>query len=381
MIRLSGYIALILFIASFYLAVRSPTLNKIFDGLQRQLRWHHWIAMIFVAMMMYHLGQLFWSYRGHFELIFDWSDLALLSGWITFVGVILASLLAFYRLQIPYRRWRRIHILTSLCLITALLHTVLLLAPYNVAEWLIFVSLGILGLIALLLAVILPVFSFWGKKYLISKVCEVRPGLFLLQLQSNEPKHFHFDPGHFMYLKFLSSNLSYIWHPFTIISRPSEPFIELFIKARGKDTGQLNTISLPGSVRVLAPFGTSFWKTDQTQLWIAYGVGAAIFLAAIRSFPSSFRKKIHFICCDSSASKMFFSEELDDCMQQHLNFTWESYIGSGQQFIAEFSGKPFDSTNFEKFRICGHPGFQKNLKSLLISRGVQRHNIKLEGLL
>lgn len=385
---LSGWLALILLLAPFYLSIRLPLLNRIFNGLKRQLHCHHLIALLSVIFIFFHLAQVVWSFRHHFDSLFNWRDIALLSGWITLVGVLLVMSFAFYRVQISYRRWRYIHLLTFICLITALIHTFLLFEPSSYNEWIIFALVVSMGAIALLLAVILPSFSFWGKKYLISKITEIRPKLFLLQLQphpySNKQEsspHFQFEPGHFIYLKFFYPGFSYTWHPFTIVSRPSDPYIELFIKARGRDTDQLGAILLPAPVRILAPFGTSFWKRDESQLWIAYGVGAAIFLAAIRSFPPSLHNKVHFICCDSSAQNMFFREEFDECMRSNSNFTWESYIGTGIQFIAEFSTKSFDLSNINKVRICGHPLFQKNLKALLVSRGIQSQSINLEGLL
>lgn len=382
---LSGWLALILLIASFYLSIRLPLLNRIFNGLKSQLYWHHLIALLSVIFMFFHIAQVVWSFRYHFELLFDWKDVTLLSGWITFLGIVLVMSFAFYRVQIPYRRWRFIHLLTFVCLITALIHTFLLFEPSTYCEWIIFTLVVSLGIIALLLTVVLPSFSFWGKKFLIRKITEIRPKLFLLQLQpySNQgvSQHFKFAPGHFIYLKFSCHDFSCVWHPFTIVSKPSDPYIELFIKARGRDTNLLGAISLPASVQILAPFGTSFWKLDENQLWIAYGVGAAIFLAAIRSFPPSFRKKIHYICCDSSAKNMFFGNELDELMRSNPNFTWEPYIGTGIQFIAEFSSKSFDIKSIDKVRICGHPLFQKNLKALLVSRGIQSQDINLEGLL
>ncbi len=383
---LSGWLALILLVASFYLSIRLPLLNRIFNGLKRQLHWHHFIALLSVTFMFFHLAQIVWSFRYNFELLFDWRDVALLSGWITFVGIVLVMTFAFYRVQIPYRRWRFIHLFAFVCLITALIHTFLLFEPSTYSEWIIFALVVSLGIFALLLAVILPGFSFWGKKYLIRRITEISPKLFLLQLKPHSSQkaaslHFQFDPGHFIYLKFSYHDFSYMWHPFTIVSKPSDPHIELFIKARGRDTNRLDAILLPAPVRILAPFGTSFWKLDENQLWIAYGVGAAIFLAAIRSFPPSFRKKIHYICCDISAKNMFFGDELDECMLSNSNFTWEPYIGTGIQFIAEFSSKLFDIKSIDKFRICGHPLFQKNLKALLVSRGIQSQDINLEGLL
>lgn len=381
----SGWLALILFVTSFYLAVRSPLLNWLFGGLKHQLRWHHLVASLSVAFMFFHVAQEFWLFRQHYELLFDWRDIGLLSGWLTLLGIFLALPSAFYRIEIPYRRWRLVHLVTAVCLVTALMHTFLLFEPNNYGEWAVFLLVFTLGTFALLLAIILPTFSVWGKKYVITRITEIRPKLFLLRLQSNsnqrELKHFQFDPGHFIYLKFFHRNFSCIWHPFTIISRPSDSYIELLIKARGKDTNQLDVISLPGPISIIAPFGDSFWKLDENQLWIAYGVGVAIFLAAIRSFPSAFSKKIHFICCDDSATKMFFSDEFDNCMRKNSNFTWEPYIGTGIQFIAEFSNKQLDTKNIDKVRICGHPLFQKNLKAMLVSRGIQSQNINLEGLL
>lgn len=68
-------------------------------------------------------------------------------------------------------------------------------------------------------------------------------------------------------------------------------------------------------------------------------------------------------------------------MRNNSNFTWEPYIGTGIQFISEFSNKPLDTKNINKVRICGHPLFQKNLKAILVSHGIQSQNINLEGLL
>lgn len=382
---LSGWLALVLFVASFYFSIRLPFLNRIFNGLKHQLYWHHLIALLSVTFMFFHLTHVIWSFRHHLELLFNWRDIALASGWITFVGITLVMPFAFYRVQIPYRRWRFIHLLAFVCLITALIHTFFLFQPNSYTEWIIVALVVSLGIVALLLTVILPGFFFWGEKYFIKKITEIRPKLFLLQLQpcsnQNASQHFQFESGHFIYLKFSCSDFSSIWHPFTIVSTPSDPYIELFIKARGIDTNRLDAILLPSPVRILAPFGTSFWKLDENQLWIAYGVGAAIFLAAIRSFPVSFHKKIHFICCNSSANNIFFSDELNNCMHLHPNFTWESYIGTGIQFIAEFNNKSLDTKSIDKVRICGHPLFQKNLKSMLMSRGIQSQDINLEGLL
>lgn len=384
MVSISGWISLLFLVMSTYLAARIPFLNRIFAGLKQQLRWHHWVALLSVAAMFYHLGQLFWNFSGHIYVLFDLKKTAFLSGWISFACIVLSLPFAFFRRRISYRRWRAIHFATAFALIAALVHTFLIFKQKHSGQWAIFLLIAGLATISLLLAIILPLCPFWGKNYLITKISEVRPNLFLLKLNPRENKlllKFQYDPGHFIYLKFLNPDFSRIWHPFTIISKPQEPHLELLVKARGRDTDRLKTLLVEVPVRILGPFGTSFWKTDQTQLWISYGVGAAIFLAAIRSFPHSFQKKIRFICCESSEENIFFEEELNQCMQANSNFTWELYIGSGQQFISEFKNRPLDRLSFEKFRICGHPGFQNSIKSMLISHGIPRLKIHLEGLL
>lgn len=202
----SGWLAITLFITSFYLAIRRPLLNGLFGGLKHQLRWHHLVASLSVVFMFFHSAQEFWHFRYHYELLFDWRDIGLLSGWFTLLGISLALPFAFYRIEIPYRRWRLVHLVTALCLITALIHTFLLFEPNNYGEWTMFLLVFALGIIALLLAIILPTFSVWGNKYVITRIDEIHPKLFLLRLKSSSIqlalKHFQFDPGHFIYLKF-----------------------------------------------------------------------------------------------------------------------------------------------------------------------------------
>jgi len=382
MVSVSGWIALSFFVLSFYLAIRLPFLNRVFDGLKPQLNWHHWTGLMSGFAMLWHLAQLFWSYGNHFPLLFDLSDFALLSGWLAIAGVILAIFLAFFHTQLPYRRWRSIHLVTCFSLAAALIHTLLIFEPRSLNEWAIFLLAAFLSLGSVLMAVILPAGNFWGRKYCMTQKSEPRADLLLIKLRADKgTREINYQAGHFIYLRFLAPDFTSIWHPFTIISQPSSQEIELLIKTRGIDTSLLKNQTTLSPVSVSGPFGTAFWKHDQSQMWIAYGVGVAIFLAAIRSFPQSFHSKVHFICCDKTEDNLFFREELDRLRNNTPNFTWETFIGSGQEFTKKFERQAMNHQAFSIIRICGHPGFQKSLQSTLIAQGVKRQAIQLEGLL
>ena len=131
---------------------------------------------------------------------------------------------------------------------------------------------------------------------------------------------------------------------------------------------------------VSAPFGIPFWQDDANQVWISYGVGSAVFISAIRSFPTNYSSKVHYICCDRLESNIFFKNELVELAENNANFTWEEYIGSGQEFVANFARNNLLIKNYQLFRICGHPGFQNSLRGKLINNGVKSKFIHLEGL-
>ncbi|MFW7379302.1 MAG: ferric reductase-like transmembrane domain-containing protein [Oligoflexus sp.] len=379
MTSFSGWIALSLMILAFYFAIRSPFLNRLFGELKLQLQWHHYVGFACTAATLWHVGQLLWDFREAWHLL--WLDLSVITGWISFIGLTLVIIFSFFRTAISYRLWRKIHLISSASLVAALIHTYLIYEPAAQREWLIFLGFVALGFIAFVFTAILPRFRFWGKAYLISQHQELRPGYFLTSLQvQNLKQSISIESGQFIYLRFLDKRFTRIWHPFTIVSTNPQHDIGLLIKARGQDTNQLADLRLPTHVKVWGPFGSRFWKHDDNQLWISYGVGVAIFLGAIRSYPENFQKKVHFICCDGSEDKVFFRDELEKCGQAHPGFSWEVFIGSGYEFIQAFDKRSLSSKNDLLVRICGHPGFQNSVKMKLIAKGIPRSKIHLEGL-
>ena len=376
----SGWLALLLFILSFYAAARLPLFNRVASGLKKQLKWHHGVALLSLAAMFWHLGTILLAYIGQMNQLFDPWEFSLSTGWLALAGITLTVILAFLRPKLDYRPWRRLHLITPFCLLLALLHCYLLMEPTTTSEWLQYTGTASFALVALLLTVVLPNTRFWGRAYAIYQKSEPRPGLFLLQLKPQRPqKELRFEAGHFIFLRFNTPGFSSLWHPFTIVSGPPYGDIQLFVKARGRDTNLLKDASLPSDVSVLGPFGEVFWQDSASQLWIAYGVGAAIFLAAIRSFPA--KDRIHFICCDISLEQIFFSNELDLYQARYPSFSWEAFIGSGQDFVTKFPSQNLKLHEFSNFRICGHPGFQKSVKSKIMAQGIAPQRIRLEGLL
>jgi ferredoxin-NADP reductase len=155
----------------------------------------------------------------------------------------------------------------------------------------------------------------------------------------------------------------------------------MLVKARGRDTNLLQEVQLPSLVKLNGPFGVSFWHSHEPQLWVAYGVGIAIFLGAARSMPDSFTAQVHLAYCEKTPDRIVFGGEFDALSTRRQNFSWNQFYGEGPKVLVELEKNMEQwSKRFRIFRICGHPGFQKAARDLLLLHGVPKQAILLEGI-
>ena len=102
-------------------------------------------------------------------------------------------------------------------------------------------------------------------------------------------KPLSFTPGQFVFLA-LGGTGGWERHPFSVSSAPSDPRLELTIKASGDYTRELYDQLQPGVPAKLAgPFGGfDYRQGGHDQIWIAGGIGVTPFLSWIRSIDGQF---------------------------------------------------------------------------------------------
>ncbi len=382
LVRLAGWVGTILLAVSFCTAIKSPLINFLVGGYRQQLRVHHILGWLAISAMMVHLGALLFDYSATLDLLGNLLDPAVITGWVAFaISATIVALAASFR-NAPYRRWRRAHLILILAFAFGIAHSFLVLEPRTLSEWALIGAVTFAGVIGIFMTVCLPRFSSIGIPYKIVQQTQLRNDLFWQTLEPAEHNQtISCKAGQFFYVRFCGQKFSKAWHPFTIISLSHSGTCELLIKSRGYDTGILHYITLPCFVKMKGPFGVKFWQSDKSQLWIAYGVGIAIFLAASRTFPNWFDSKVHLVYGEKSPESVLFRNELDALSNIRDNFSWEESLGDGRKVLAALQGniKKEWSHDYQQFRICGHPNFQIAAKNLLLKVGVARSKIILEG--
>ena len=379
--RTTGWIALSLLAISFCTPIRSPKLNTLIGGYRFQLKIHHWVGVAAIAFMSMHLAILVVDYSSSLRQLLDLSDQSIVSGWIAFICSAIVVTVAFRFRSAPYRRWRRVHLVFIFGFLAGVLHSFLVLEPRTILEWLPLVLAALIGGLGIVWSLWLPQLPTFGVPYVIARQRVLRPDLIIQGLAPADPRQsLRFAAGQFVFLRYGDPQFSTMWHPFTVVGFSDSGEFELLIKSRGLDTNLLHKVVLPSSVRINGPFGDKFWGSDEPQMWIAYGVGIAIFLAAARTMPDDIRSIVHLVYCEKSRERIVFDDEFDALSARKKHFSWGQDYGEGPDVVEHFKREVATwSTTYRLFRICGHPGFQTAVKDLLIDAGVASHAIILEG--
>gem|GEM_PF-4254885 len=377
----TGWMALSLFALGFCTPVRSPKVNALIGGYRLQLQIHHWMGVASIAFMFLHLGVLAVDYSSSPGELFEWGDLAVLSGWIAIICSTIVAGVAFKFRTTPYRKWRRIHLVLIAGFLTGILHAFLLFEPRTILEWGAVVVTALIGGAGIAWGLWLPQLPAFGVPYVISSQNSLGPDLFSQSLIPADPHRvLQFKAGEFVFLRYCDPLFTRMWHPFTVVRFSESGAFELLVKARGRDTDLLNKVSLPCHVRINGPFGEKFWVSDVPQIWIAYGVGIAIFLAAARTIPEQYQSMVRLVYCEKNEGRIVFAEEIDEISAAKKQFTWTQSFGEGPDVVKRLRNEfPIWSRSFQLFRVCGHPGFQNSVRKGLLAAGVARDAIVLEG--
>jgi predicted ferric reductase len=127
-----------------------------------------------------------------------------------------------------------------------------------------------------------------------------------------------FAPGQFVALALGGSN-GWQRHPFSVSSAPSDPRLELMIKASGDYTRDLYDELRPGIPAKLAgPFGGfDYRQGGHDQIWIAGGIGVTPFLSWIRSIDGAFDRQVDFFYAVDHAQDAVNLDEIRRVADRH----------------------------------------------------------------
>jgi predicted ferric reductase len=321
--RLTGIAGLSCLLVAAILSCRVPGVDRPFGGLTKLWRTHHRLGAAAFLLLLSHPPLLALSAAGDSLTAAAQLLLPRQPGWGTLTGwaallalmIFLAPSFAFFG-EPEYGRWRRLHRLAAIAVVTAVAHAYLfsrtIPAPASAAIWLL-LSAGAVAAVAYRLAFSRRV----GRLHYVVESAAA-PGNDVVELTLRPAgRHLRYLAGQFVYLTPFDVNLaagSREEHPYTLTSAPAEPVLRVAIKDLGDASHAIQSVAIASEVGIEGPYGDFFPRGDSgaRELWIAGGIGIAPFLGRLRDLAGrGARLDAHLVYCVQDQTRAHFAAELE----------------------------------------------------------------------
>jgi len=367
---------------SLILSIRSACSDKVFKGLRNLFILHHYTATTGIALIFFH-GAIEVASLG-FELeslTAQWQEPGLLWAWMAVLLFIVVVYFARIN-SLKHKTWLRIHRLGILAWFSCLMH----IYAFRSNDWLFtyYVSLGLLGTMAIVRSQILPQLACWGVPFKVKSVNSLNSNVFELILSPPASENsLVTSTAQYYYLRFCSKNFSRQWHPFTCLSNINEGELKFAIKTLGNDTQQLENLKINDRVDVEGPFGHLHERVADHELWIVGGVGINPLLSCLMqgNVEKMYEKKnIHVIHAVEDEKSLIYQNEIEEIKKKLPQLDYQLWITSQKGFLNSFELKKSltkVSKNSEIY-VAGPPLFINHVKKLLKSEKVNYKKIHTE---
>jgi predicted ferric reductase len=388
---LAGY-AIVILVA---LMARLPPLEKAI-GTDRLARWHatggRWTISTVTAHVVFII--LGYSVTAHQSVVGEtWTlettfpdVLMATAAWFILLGVAAFSMRAARR-RIAYETWYYAHLYTYLAIALAFSHqfadggTFAESFGARVAWSCLYAGVG--GLL-LWYRVITPLRSAARHQFTVQSVRPEAPGIVSVFITGRDFDHLRAEPGQFFRWRFLTRELWWQSHPYSLSAMPQPDLIRITVKSRGDHSGSLARLQ-PGT-RIIAegPYGAFTPSlTGRRVLFIAGGVGITPIRAMFAALPKRMSGGITLLYRASHPRDVVFSRELN-AIATDRDAALHYLIGSRD----ELGYDPLDADHLQRTvpglhryeaYVCGPTGMTVAAVNALVAAGVPRRRIHSES--
>jgi len=385
--RITGVLALTLILLAGILSIRLSGLDRWFGGLTRLWAIHHGLGWAGFMLVMVHV----WLVAGSGLVLSVDTAVAQLfpppghwpvwAGWGGFLALVVFLTPSFKFFGEPrYARWKRLHLVSALALLLAVVHALALSS--QAWPWLVLglAAVGAFGWRKLLSP------RLARRNYRVTSVHPLGPGMVELSLHPVGVAMKH-APGQFIYLTPRDPALAQgrgEEHPYTIASAPGAPELRVGIKALGDATRALQGINPDSVVQVEGPYGDFMTPADPQRpaLWVGGGIGIAPFVSAVRHLQERGEASppVHLAYLVNNDEQAYYRETLERLVPGVRGLTLSLHRRDKEGLLDEAALRALCPDFAEReIWICGPPGLTRYLKSLLHVRGVPGSRIHSEA--
>jgi ferredoxin-NADP reductase/DMSO/TMAO reductase YedYZ heme-binding membrane subunit len=389
---LSGYG----FVVLVALMARLPPLERGI-GADRLARWHAMGGRYVITLVTGHVLLIVWGYSvtAHEKvtsqavaLLTAYPDVLMATvAWFLLLGVAAFSARAARR-RLSYETWYYAHLYTYLAIALAFSHQFGQGPAFqsNTAARVAWSTLYVtVAALIVWYRILTPLRNAARHRFTVQSVRPEAPGIVSVFITGRNFDRLRAEPGQFFRWRFLTRELWWQSHPYSLSAMPQPNQMRITVKARGDHSGSLARLQ-PGT-RIIAegPYGAfTPAVTGRRALLIAGGVGITPIRAMFAALPKRMQSDgITLLYRASHPRDVVFSRELN-AIAADRNAVLQYLIGSR----AELGFDPLDADHLQQTvpglhrheaYVCGPAGMTETAVNSLVAAGMPRRRIHCES--
>jgi predicted ferric reductase len=378
------------------LMARLPPLEKGI-GADRLARWHAMGGRYVITVVTGHVVFIVWGYAvtAHekvtseaFSMLTTVPDVLMAAvAWLLLLMVAAISIRAARR-RVAYETWYYAHLYTYAAIALAFSHQFAVGPAFekSLAARVTWSALyATVGALVVWYRVITPLGSAARHQFTVQSVRPEAPGIVSVFISGRDFDHLRAEPGQFFRWRFLTRELWWQSHPYSLSAMPQPDLMRITVKARGGHSGSLANLK-PGT-RIIAegPYGAfTPLLTGRRVLLIAGGVGITPIRAMFAALPRRMSSGgITLLYRASHPRDVVFSSELN-AIASDRNAALHYLVGSRD----ELGYDPLDADHLQRAvpglhryeaYVCGPPGMTQTAVTALRAAGVPSRRIHHES--
>jgi len=389
--RLAGFTGAYLLLVMVVLIARLPWLERAV-GQDRLVRWHRrigpWVLWLITAhVVLITLGYSRLAKVGPLRQlwVFLTSYPDLLAAAVGFCLLIMAGItsIRIARRRLKYETWWVVHLYMYLALALAFAHQIVTGGsfvghPLTRAIW-IAVWISTAGMV-IVFRVFQPLARNLRHQLRVASIHEEAPGVFSVVCSGRRLERLAVSGGQFFQWRFLTKDLWWHAHPYSLSALPRPPYIRVTVKGLGDQSRAVSLLKPGTRVAVEGPYGafTHHARSSDRVVLIGAGVGITPLRALLEDLPEWVEVTV--IVRASSPEDIVHRDEVAGFVA-HRGGQFHELVGSRHQvpFDASALGQLVPDLARCDVYICGPEGFSNRVLSAARKLGVPRHRIHHEA--
>jgi ferredoxin-NADP reductase len=392
---LLGLLAAYGFVVLVALMARLPPLERGI-GTDRLARWHATGGRYVITVVSGHVLLIVWglAVTAHEKvtsetavLLTQYPDVLMATvAWFLLLGIAAVSVRAARR-RVSYETWYYAHLYTYVAIALAFSHQFANGPAFRssldarVVWSAMYVTVGVL---VVWYRILTPLRNAVRHRFTVQSVRPEAPGIVSVFITGRDFDRLRAEPGQFFRWRFLTPELWWQSHPYSLSAMPQPDLMRITVKARGEHSGSMAALA-PGT-RVIAegPYGAfTPALSSRRVLLIAGGVGITPIRAMFAALPRRMSDGITLLYRASRPRDVVFSRELD-AIAADRNAGLRYLIGSRERLgydplAPEHLLRMVPGLHRYEAYVCGPPGMTQTAVNSLRAAGIPSRRIHHES--